>query len=108
VPHMFHGAVIAFFESVAKITPGIFALDGWMLVGIVIIGVGMAVVLEVAARGFDTFVEALALGIPISVRRAVPVAILVLILSRSWYGLCFVSAGFHRGRSGDAEGKSGN
>jgi hypothetical protein len=108
MPHVFHGAMIAFFESFAEFATGIAVFHRWVLVNLVIVSIGMTSIPKVAASSFHAFMKSAALSVSIRIRRAVPVAILILILCSRGDWLCFVSAGFHRCGSGDAEGKCRN
>lgn len=77
VPHVLHGAVIAFLETFAE-SVSVASINGWVLVDTVVVGIGTAVVGEVAASCFNTFVEATALGVLIGVGRTIPVVIAIL------------------------------
>lgn len=115
VPHVFRSAPIAFLETFAE-SPAVVFVNGRMLVDIMVVGIGMPMVSEVAASGLDALVEAAALGvIPVGVRWTIPVAITILILILPCCGLRWLCCGRQRLRGvsfgldstagGDAEGK---
>lgn len=60
--HVVHGATIALAETFAE-GPAVMFINRRMLVNLVVIRVGMAMISEVAARSFNTFMEAATLGV---------------------------------------------
>lgn len=77
MPHMFHCAAIAFAETFAEVTPGLL-FYWWVLVNLMVIGVGMAVFFKVAASGLNAFMEATALSLAVFVRDPIPIVIAIL------------------------------
>jgi hypothetical protein len=104
VPHVFHGATIAFLEALAERMPRV-AFDRRMLVHLVVVRIGVTTVLKVVACGFNSFVESATLCIvAVIVGWTIPIAILVLILGEAGGGgLCFRCVGLECGRCTDAE-----
>jgi hypothetical protein len=112
--HVIHGATVPFLEAFAEFST-ILSVDWGTLEDVMIVGVGVAVIHVIAASGFNTFTEALPLGVAITIGSPIPVAIAILVLilrstvlrrvrGRWW----FLGRRFDcRGR-GDAEGKSWN
>jgi hypothetical protein len=108
VSHMFHGTAIAFLESFAEIVAGFIAFNRRVLVHLVVVGIGMATLVKVASGGFHAFMESLALGVAIAVRRAIPVTIVILRLNCSGNGPRFMCASLDCRGCRHAESKSGN
>jgi hypothetical protein len=111
VSHVLHGTAIAFLEAISEFA-AITSVDGRMLVNVMVVGVGVAAVREVAASSFHAFTEALALWITIPIGGAIPIAIAVLIavliLGGTGCRLYFMRDGLDGSGRGNAEGKSGN
>lgn len=112
---MIHGASIAFLEAFAEGSAVVFIYRR-MLVDIVVVGICMPMVSEVAASGFDAFVETAALCVVlVGIRGTIPVAIPILILilpcgglrwlGRGRQGLRRISFRLESAAGGDAEGK---
>ena len=78
VPHVIHGAAIAFPEAVAEVLAR-FPFDGWVLVHFMVVGIGVAMFAEIVPCGFDAFVITALLDIAIIGRWLIPaIAILAL------------------------------
>lgn len=92
---MVHGAVVSFAESIAEIAPGAF-IDGRMLVDVVIVSIGMAMVGEVAACGFNALMKTTALSIAVFVGCLVPAVIVILVRRSTGERLRFISLGLDR------------
>jgi hypothetical protein len=105
-PHMIHCAAISFLESIAEGANGV-AVYRRMLELRMVIGISMAVVGEVAACGFNSFVETAALGILPVIPGPIPIAVLILRLHCRGQRLSFIRLGLDGAWGGDAEGKQG-
>jgi hypothetical protein len=114
MPHMIHGAAVAFFEAVTEFAAVAF-VNRRMLVDLMIVGVGVAAIHVVTTSRFHTFAESLPLRVPIAIGSAIPVAIAILVLTLRLGGavlritrilLLGGSLDCHRG--GHAESESGN
>ena len=101
--HVVHGTVIALAEAFAEIPLRFAALYGWVLVHLMIVGIGMAMLAEVVPCRFHAFVIAALLCVAITIWSLVPtipVPISILILgsspgnSRSGHRLPIMRAGF--------------
>ena len=112
--HVIHCAAIAFLEAVPEFAT-VALVDGWVLVHLVVVGVGVTAIHVIAAGGFHTFTEALALRVAIPIGSAIPVTATILILilwgavlRRARWWRRFLGGGLDRCRRGHAEGKSWN
>jgi hypothetical protein len=77
VLQMFRRAAIAFAETLAEVPPGPFFYR-WVLVDLMVIGVGVTVFCKVAAGGFNAFMEATTLSVAVFVRDPIPIVIAIL------------------------------
>lgn len=113
VVHMVHGPTIAFLETLTEVASGFIAANRWMFIHLMVIGIGTPAIHVVVAGSFHTFMEALALGIPVSFWITIPVAaILILILRLAVLRVRgrrrLLRGSFHGCRGGHTEGKCGN
>lgn len=76
VSHVVHGDLVAATEAVTVIVAEA-AVHGWMFVALVVVGVPVPALVPIAARSFNTVMEALALHVAVLVRRLIPGAILI-------------------------------
>ena len=90
--HVIHSATISFPEAFAKIVASI-SIHRRMFVHVMVIGIGVTMLAEIVAGGFDALMITALLCFAISGRRLIPM-IVILILSSHGNRLCFMSAGF--------------
>ena len=104
VSHVFHGAMVAFTETLTE-RPAVMFIDWRMFVDLVVVCIGVATISEVPVSSFNAFVKTASFSVLVGVRWTVPIAISILVLRcrRQW--LRWRSFGLESAGGRDAEGK---
>jgi|GEM_PF-6357628 len=103
VLHVIHGTAITFTEAVAEVLPS-FSFDRRVLVHFMVVGIGMAMLVEIFSCSFYALVKTTLLGIAVIGGRLIPT---VLGKDSAGEGLRFMGTGFESAGRSDAESEQG-